>query len=109
MLTGFRRNEEKLTAEPGHERGTNAYQSFSESFALGFPVEGKHLTREFSGERLTVIVPKAQSGQARARESTVKIPVRATVERPSFPANLPHTALDQDSAKVDGAPDRPLG
>jgi HSP20 family molecular chaperone IbpA len=88
IVSGTRRNEEKLELSPGHSKGTSSYQSFEESFPLSWPVEGHQLSKEFSGDRLIVSVPKASEFAAKG---TYKAPgpVRLRAERPKFPGNLP--------------------
>lgn len=88
VLSGYRRNEEKLEVGPGHSRGTNSFQSFLETFPLAWPVDAKKLSREFEGERLTVRVPKKSDLAYRSPTAAAK-PARARVERPKFPENLP--------------------
>ena len=49
VLSGYRRNEEKLELEPGRSQGTNAFQSFLETFPITWPVDANKMTREFEG------------------------------------------------------------
>lgn len=94
VLTGYRRSEEKLDLEPGRSQGTNAYQSFLETFPITWPVDANKMTREFDGDQLTVRVPK-KNDFAYHSEAQAKVqPPRARLERPHFPENLPHVSQD---------------
>ncbi len=86
VISGKRKSEEKLDAGPGHTLRTNAYQSFSETFPLGWPVDPKFMTREWDGEELTVRIPKRSTYEAPRPKPEV---TKASLERPSFPKNLP--------------------
>lgn len=92
VISGYRRNEERLEVEPGHKQSSNSYQSFSESFALDWPVDARALRKEFDGDTLTVIIPKKALGRGEEyKPHKSRAPERARVERPQFPENLPHT------------------
>jgi HSP20 family molecular chaperone IbpA len=96
VLSGNRRSEERVELAPGHEKGTNSYQSFMESFPFPQPVESAKLTHEFQGDRVIVTVPK-KSLASTYKPYKVK-PARAQVQKPDFPANLPHVG-DEFSQK----------
>jgi HSP20 family molecular chaperone IbpA len=87
VVSGFRRNEEKLEPEPGHTQSTSSYQSFSESFPLSWPVNGRGLSREFDGDELIVTLPKQPTYAAPAPFKAKAERFRA--ERPHFPPDLP--------------------
>ncbi len=89
VLTGTRRNEEKLEIGPGRSQTTNAFQTFLETFPMNWPVEAKLLSKSFEGDQLTVIIPKKAIDfeyRSPVKKSTA---ARARVERPKFPDNLP--------------------
>lgn len=86
VVSGNRRNEEKLELEPGKNITTSAYQSYSKSFPLNWPVNPKNLTREFDGDQLIIRIPKKTTYEPPAMKRTAS---RAVVERPNFPSNLP--------------------
>lgn len=86
VLSGTRRNEEKIELEPGRSVGTSAFQSFQESFPLTFPVDSRRLQRRFDGDELTVVLPKKTTYQAPPHKAAR--PERARVDRPRFPENL---------------------
>lgn len=88
VVSGYRRNEEKLEMEGGKIKSTASYQSFHESFPLPTAVESKRLTREFEGDRLVVKVPKKREYQI-AQPAASSKPERAKVEKPHFPENIP--------------------
>ena len=92
VVSGYRRNEEKLDLGPGRTKGTSSFQSFSESFPLTWPVNKQLLSRQFDGDTLIVVVPKANEHVFREPEKPK--PERLRVERPKFPENLPHTKPD---------------
>lgn len=106
VLSGYRRNEEKIELAPGKTKGTATFQSFHESFPLATPVEAKKLFREFDGDQLIVRVPKkkeyqiAQPYQADAKKQAS----RARVEKPHFPENLPHVDRGESKPSGDDAP-----
>jgi HSP20 family molecular chaperone IbpA len=88
VLSGARRNEEKVQVEPGHQKTTSSYQSFMESFPFTHPVESSKLSHEFKGDQVIVTVPK-KTLATEYRPYKMK-PARAQVQRPDFPSNLPH-------------------
>jgi HSP20 family molecular chaperone IbpA len=112
-LSGYRRNEEKLELSPGRSRGTAAFQSFSESFPLGWPVDGKRITKQFDGETLTITVPKKDEWAGGHKQFAAAPPEKARVERPHFPDNIPHTesepAPDPESPEPSASKSRGSG
>lgn len=88
VLSGTRRNEERVEIEPGHQKGTSSYQSFMESFPFSQPVESRMMTHEFQGDKVIVTVPKKLI--ANEYHPHKMKPARAQVQKPDFPANLPH-------------------
>jgi HSP20 family molecular chaperone IbpA len=86
IISGKRKSEESLEVEPGRVARTNSYQSFSENFPLGFPVDPKNMTREYQGDTLVVRIPKRSTYEAAKPKPVV---ARAVAERPKFPKNLP--------------------
>lgn len=88
VVAGYRRNEEKLEPEPGHNQVTSSYQSYSESFPLLFPVEGRAMSKEFNGTELKITLPKKTSTEPYHSYQS-KQTTRARVEQPQFPDNLP--------------------
>jgi HSP20 family molecular chaperone IbpA len=113
VVSGYRRNEERLEPEPGHSQSTSSYQSFQESFPLSVPVDSKRLVYEFEGDRLIVRVPKKGDWAKRDRV-TPRAPDKLRLERPEFPKNLvlaPDTPAPY-TPDTPGAPrrgSRPLG
>ena len=93
VISGYRRNEEKLKLEPGHEQSTSSFQSYMESFPLIWPVNARAMERQFDGDTLTVILPKKTTFTA-YQPYHAKLPKRIEVQRPDFPPNLPHTSPD---------------
>ncbi len=87
VISGQRRNEETLELAPGRKQKTSSYQTFNETFPLDWPVNPKHMTREFRGDRLIVTLPKQTYA---APERKPRIIERTVAERPQFPANLPN-------------------
>ncbi|HLD99045.1 MAG TPA: Hsp20 family protein [Bdellovibrionota bacterium] len=89
VISGYRRNEEKLDLQSGVTKSTSAYQSFNESFPLPLPVDAKQLTREIRDGELIVTVPKLNPNLVREPASPkAPRPEKARVERPKFPENL---------------------
>ncbi len=86
VISGKRRSEEAIEVEPGRTQRTSSYQSFSETFPLGWPVNPKNMTREWDGDTLVVRIPKRATYEAPRTKPT---PERATLQRPKFPKNLP--------------------
>jgi len=110
VISGKRKSEEALETGPGRTLRTNAYQSFSETFPLGWPVDPKYMTREWAGDELTVRIPKRSTYEAPRPKKEVN---RAIVERPQFPKNLPteeqlvtlnSTAAEEQAAKDAATP-----
>ena len=82
VLTGSRRNEERQELEPGHIESTNAFQTFTESFPILWPVDTRGMTRHSDGDWLTVTLPK----KSRAPAPHYQPPVgKIAVDRPRFP------------------------
>lgn len=104
VISGYRRNEEKVELEPGRTRGTNAFQSFTESFPFAQAVESGLMTREFDGNTLTVTVPK--KNLSTAYQPYKAKPARAHVDRPNFPANLPHVSEEPAAPQQTHAPSK---
>jgi HSP20 family molecular chaperone IbpA len=103
VLSGSRRSEEKLEIEPGRTQGTNAFQSYLETFPIAWPVDAARLSRQFEGDQLTVKVPKKTEYGYKSNAQDKAQVARAKVERPNFPANLPHVSQDpfKDPAPID--------
>jgi HSP20 family molecular chaperone IbpA len=91
VLTGARRNEEKLDLSeiaPGRSQSTSAYQSYSESFGLPWPVDARGLSKVYDGDHLVVTIPK-KNEFSKAPMKAQGPPERYRAERPQFPGNLP--------------------
>lgn len=86
VLSGKRRSEETLEVSEGRTQRTSAYQSFSESFPLGWPVDPKSMTREWDGDRLVIRIPKRSTYEVPKQKREV---AKAALERPYFPKNIP--------------------
>lgn len=88
VLSGYRRNEERLELGPGRHRGSASHQTYSESFPLAWPVDPKKLEKYFDGDQLYVKVEKKKEyavtpvydGKQQAREVS-----RLRAERPRLP------------------------
>jgi HSP20 family molecular chaperone IbpA len=89
IVSGKRKSEESLEVAPGQIARTNSYQSFSQNFPLGFPVNPKNMTREYDGDLLVVRIPKRSTYEPVKPKKTA---TRAIAERPRFPKNLPNEA-----------------
>ncbi|HUP58543.1 MAG TPA: Hsp20/alpha crystallin family protein [Bdellovibrionota bacterium] len=110
VLSGTRRNEEKLDLGPGRSKRTDSYQSFHESFALDWPVNARELTRTFEGDELVVRIPKKSTLSQPLERAKPEI-AKTRQERPKFPENLPiskyleaeraTTKADLDAPKAD--------
>ncbi len=87
VVSGQRRNEEKVEIEPGRFRQTSSYQSYSESFPLNWPIEARAMRKEFEGEYLVVTLPKKTS--VPDYQPYRRPPEKVRAERPEFPGNLP--------------------
>jgi len=93
VLSGYRRNEEKLDLAPGHSQSTASYQSFHESFPLDSAVDKNKLTKKFEGDRLTARIPKKSDFTYTPHKITQKVD-RTRVEQPQFPGNIPYVQVD---------------
>lgn len=87
VLSGTRRNEERLDLAPGRTMGTAAFQNFTETFPLLHPVEAKALTREFDGDSLIIRIPK-KATYSEHQPFKAATPTALALERPKFPENL---------------------
>lgn len=96
VLSGTRRSEERVELEPGHQKGTSSYQSFMESFPFSQAVESRMMTHEFRGDQVIVTVPKKLI--ANEYHPHKMKPSRAQVQKPDFPANLPHVGDETTSS-----------
>ncbi len=105
VVSGARRNEEKLSLDEGGSRQVSSFQTYQETLPLDWPVEPKGMLQEFDGDRLIVTLPKKGaytdpvSGEKRPLESQPFVAARAP--RPDFPADIPGVAPQR--------PDKPLG
>ncbi|MBC7690510.1 MAG: Hsp20/alpha crystallin family protein [Methylotenera sp.] len=106
VLSGTRRNEEKLELEPHRVQSTNSYQSFSESFPLNWPVDSRKLSREFKGDQLIVTIPKKATYEPAPFQA--KKVERSRVERPHFPFNLPPAGEVKTDGSREGFGDDPV-
>lgn len=88
VISGYRRNQERLDERDGRSTQSSSYQTYSESFPLSWPVDGKELRKAFDGDSLTVFVPK-KLGTGTPTKSRPAATERARVETPRFPENLP--------------------
>lgn len=106
VISGYRRNEEKLEVGPGRVQGTASYQSFSETFPLTYPVDAKNLTKRFDGDQLVVTVPKSAEFKVKPQFQAKNKPEPTRIEKPKFPENLPHVADSHEHrASSDGDTD----
>ena len=93
VLSGQRRASDSLEVAPGQTRKTDGFQSYSESFALPWPVEAKSITKYYDGDTLVVTIPKKPiDGREIYQAGKNKVPDKVASARPDFPANLPVTA-----------------
>jgi HSP20 family molecular chaperone IbpA len=109
IISGQRRNEEKLDLGPGHSQSTSSFQSFSETFPILGPIDANGLVRESDGDFLKITVPKKLSALADFEPTRPKSDVRrAALEKPHFPANLPHVAHEDEPAPKAELPSDPV-
>lgn len=86
VLSGKRKSEEVYNLGEGRVQRTHAYQTYSESFPMNWPVNPKNMTREWDGDSLIVRIPKRTVMEPpRVKREVAK----AVMERPNFPKNLP--------------------
>ncbi|OFZ21746.1 MAG: hypothetical protein A2X94_15780 [Bdellovibrionales bacterium GWB1_55_8] len=105
VLSGYRRNEDKLELEDGRTKRTAAFQSFSESMPLPAPVDAKGLTREYDDGELVIRVPKLGAFATKKIYQAAHKPERVRAERPDFPKNL----ISESPVPTKGRGDRTLG
>jgi HSP20 family molecular chaperone IbpA len=98
VLSGSRRNEEKLDLAPGRTKGTSSYQSFEESFPLPLPVDKNLLTKEFHGNTVVITVPKSGMLSYEMHKAPPRTD-RIRAERPQFPGNLPKGEVVSENAE----------
>ncbi len=98
ILSGYRRNEEKLDLGPGRAQTTASYQAYTESFPLPWPVDARGMSKEFDGDQLVVRLPK-KNEFSKAPTYQKAAPERAKAERPRFPGNLPGAAAAPKNSK----------
>lgn len=115
IISGTRRNEEKLDLGPGRSKSSASYQTYQETFPLSWPVQRNLLTREFHGDRLIVTVPKASEYFKKDPFKSAYAPERLRAERPHFPGNLPTSesiqpknAQNDESGSETNSESRPL-
>ncbi len=105
ILSGSRRNEEKLELGEGKSRTVASFQTYQEALPLEWPVETAAMLREFDGDQVVVTLPKRgvmidpMTGEKKSLQSPTYTAARAP--KPDFPADLPKSAPQR--------PDRPLG
>lgn len=101
VISGYRRNEEKLELSPGRNKSTASYQSFHESFPLPKPVDAKRISRYFDGDQMTVLVPKKEEYFI-YQPHQAKAPQKSRVEKPKFPENIPHVQREESVPAQEG-------
>ena len=92
VLSGYRRNEERLKKEGGGQQETHSFQSFSESFQLAHPVDANRIARTFDGDELIVLIPKS-GARPYVSPAAVVVPPPSAM-KPRFPDNLPIAQAD---------------
>lgn len=70
QLSGMRSSDQKAEIEPGHEMNTSSYQSFSERFKFGAPVDAKAMQVTEDGEWLSYKIPKYGPNHRMREENT---------------------------------------
>lgn len=113
VISGYRRNEEKLEVQPGHSQSTSSYQTFQESFPLLSPVDDKQMTKRFEGDRMIVTLPKKDLAIYHSYQSpTSGKATKIRAEKPVFPENLSlgETSPEPSTTQAKrGRGSRPLG
>ena len=92
VLSGQRKNQEKIELSQGHSRSTSSYQSFHESLPLTYPVDELRLSKRFEGDLLIVEIPKRNSfdpNKTQAVKGRQSSEETVMAVRPDFPSNLP--------------------
>lgn len=92
VISGQRKNEERLDVEPGHTVSTSSYQNYSESFPLNWPVQAKGVSREFTDSEVIIRIPKQQTYSYEPFKKK-PAPDRIKAEHPVFPENIPLAPL----------------
>ncbi|MGZ3688904.1 MAG: Hsp20 family protein [Bdellovibrionota bacterium] len=87
VLSGYRRSNDTKQEGPGHTRSTAAFQSYTESFPLYYPVDSRGIRKEFDGDTMVVSIPK-KSRYATRQGFQAPPPNKARVEGPKFPPDL---------------------
>ncbi len=103
VVSGYRRSEDELK-DDGKTLRTAAFQSFSESFPVNYPIDAKNVHREYDGNMLRVTFPKLPAytkNDGYQAKGTAKL-LRA--ERPSFPRNLPLNDDDLEKKRAENLP-----
>ncbi|HCM39419.1 MAG: hypothetical protein A2X97_01325 [Bdellovibrionales bacterium GWA1_52_35] len=109
VVSGFRKNEEKLDLGPGRAKATNSFQSYSETIPLPAAVDARQLTKRFEDDQLIITVPKLTRGFEKPPYKGPQ-PERARVERPKFPDNIPMPKAESTDPVTDPKKgSRPLG
>jgi HSP20 family molecular chaperone IbpA len=111
VVSGQRRNQEKVERAPGETLSTASFESFSQTLPIQAPVNAKELIRFFEGDELVAWVPKfgnplASSSFAQAQRLRQLQPEVSPTKpaRPDFPKNLPKNTENQPAA-----PEGPAG
>ena len=86
MISGNRKNEEKLESEPGHTQRTASFQSYNETIPLSWPVEPQSIRKQFDGD--TLLIQLTKKNEFVFRPPPKPIPEKFRVEPPHFPDNL---------------------
>lgn len=105
ILSGSRRNEEKLDLGEGKSRTVASFQTYQEALPLEWPVETAAMLREFDGDEVVVTLPKrgVMIDPTTGEKKSLQTPTYSTARapKPDFPSDLPKPAPQR--------PDRPLG
>ncbi len=110
VVSGKRKNEEKITNPNGSTVTTSSYQAYSEAVPLDWPIDTRGIVRSFEGGVLSIRLPKKttyDNTQASKPDRSASA-TRATAIRPQFPGNLPgETELQEKlAAQTNSSPPR---
>lgn len=110
IVSGKRKNEEKLTTESGNTVTTSSYQAYSEAVPLDWPIDPRGITRSFEGGVLSIRLPKKltyDNTPSTTKPDRSASATRAAAIRPQFPGNLPGETELQEKLAAHANPSSP--
>ncbi len=87
LISGARQNKESIDLGKGRKQTTAAFQSFTETFPVSWPIDSKNVSKTVDGDNVIFEFPKKKTYSDSSKKKVVA-EAQVRVERPQFPDNL---------------------